>query len=211
MKKYEAMCGENVSETAKRMVKLAKKSNDRVKATFNGIGLVTGPNGKPSDITKFYHEEGERRSEAYRKSPRGIADAKRAEEESKIAAAALKEGILPFSLKDEAGWKLSVEKNQDGYGSGVTRFAARWANMMEAEMAKGKKLKDIADKMSHKADVEGITGFMYGCAVSILSQVWTHGEELRRWHNKETQIGTEGDKANETGGVLNPALLCVGA
>ena len=35
-------------------------------------------------------------------------------------------------------------------------------------------------------------------------------DRLRRWHNKATQIGTEGDKANETGGVLNPALLTIG-
>lgn len=209
MKKYEAMCGENVSETAKRMVKLAKKSNEQVKATFNGIGLVTRPDGKPEDITKFYHEERERRSKAYHNSPAGKAAAKHAEEANKIAEAALKEGILSFSLKDEAGWKLSVEKNQDSHGSGVIRYAARWANLMETEMAKGKRLKDVADKMSHNADVEGITGFMYGCAVSILAEVWKHGEELRRWHNKETQIGTEGDRANENGGVLNPALLCV--
>jgi len=210
MKKYEAMCGENVSQTAKNMVKLAKKSNDRVKATFNGIGLLTGPDGKPEDITKFYSEECERRSKAYHNSPAGKAAAKRAEEANKIAEAALKEGILPFGVMNRDGWKEAVEKNKDGYGSGVIRFAARWANLMETEMAKGKKLKDVADKMSHKADVEGITGFMYGCAVSILANVWKHGEELRRWHNKETQIGTEGDKANENGGVLNPALLCVG-
>jgi len=187
-----------------------KKSNDRVKATFNGIGLLTGPDGKPEDITKFYSEECERRSKAYHNSPAGKAAAKRAEEANKIAEAALKEGILPFGVMNRDGWKEAVEKNKDGYGSGVIRFAARWANLMETEMAKGKKLKDVADKMSHKADVEGITGFMYGCAVSILANVWKHGEELRRWHNKETQIGTEGDKANENGGVLNPALLCVG-
>lgn len=51
---------------------------------------------------------------------------------------------------------------------------------------------------------------MYGCAVSILSQVWIHGEELRRWHNLDSQIGTEGEKANESGGVLNPAVLNIG-
>ncbi len=53
-------------------------------------------------------------------------------------------------------------------------------------------------------------GFMYGTAVSILSQTWKHGEQLRRWHNKETQIGNEGDIANEKGGTLNPALLTIG-
>ena len=50
-----------------------------------------------------------------------------------------------------------------------------------------------AKEASHLADSEGITGFMYGCAVSMLAQCWKHGEELRRWHNKDTQIGTEGD------------------
>ena len=48
---------------------------------------------------------------------------------------------------------------------------------------------------------------MYGCAVSILFQVWEYGDELRRWHNLDIQIGDEGDKANKTGKVLNPALL----
>ena len=202
------MCGENINDTAKQMVKLAKKSNDRVKATFNGIGLVTGPDGRPEDITKFYRKECERRSKAYHNSPEGKAVAKRTKEANKIAEVK-KEGILPFGVMNPTVWKETVEKNKDGYGSCVARYAARWANMMETEMAKGKKLKEVADKMSHKADVEGITGFMYGCAVSILAKVWKYGEELRRWHNKDTQIGTEGDKANENGGVLNPALFCV--
>lgn len=210
MKTYEAMCGENVSTTAVNMVKLAKKTGERVKATFNGIGLVTGPKGNANDITKYYHEECERRSEAYSKSPAGKAAAKRAEEANKVAEAAVKEGILPFGVMNRAGWKETVEKNKDGYGSCVVRYAARWANLMETEMANGKKLKDVADKMSQKADVEGITGFMYGCAVSILAEVWKHGEELRRWHNIKTQLGKEGEKANESGGVLNPALLSVG-
>jgi len=48
----------------------------------------------------------------------------------------------------------------------------------------------------------GITGFMYGCAVNLLSQCWKHGEELRKWHNKE--YGHEGD------GVVNPAVFTIG-
>ena len=72
-----------------------------------------------------------------------------------------------------------------------------------------KNLEDVADATSQEADVEGITGFMYGCAVSTLSRCWKHGEQLRRWHNINTQLGNEGEKANESGGVLNPALLSV--
>lgn len=62
----------------------------------------------------------------------------------------------------------------------------------------------------YSSHTEGITGFMYGCAVSALAHFWAHGEALRRWHNLDTQIGTEGEKANESGGVLNPALLNIG-
>jgi hypothetical protein len=54
---------------------------------------------------------------------------------------------------------------------------------MEKKLAMGEKLEDIVDATSHEADVEGITGFMYSQAILILSQVWEHGEQLRRWHN----------------------------
>lgn len=51
---------------------------------------------------------------------------------------------------------------------------------------------------------------MYGCAVGMLAKAWKHGEDLRRWHNLKTQLANEGEKANEQGGVLNPALLRIG-
>ena len=47
----------------------------------------------------------------------------------------------------------------------------------------------------------------YGCAVSTLAACREHGEALRRWHNLRMQIDTEGARANESGGVLHPALL----
>ncbi|HAV61687.1 MAG TPA: hypothetical protein DCY13_04890 [Verrucomicrobiales bacterium] len=81
---------------------------------------------------------------------------------------------------------------------------------MEAKIAGGEKLEDIADSAGHEVDRRpgfGITGFMYGCAVGMIAKAWIHGEALRRWHNLKTQIGTEGEKANESGGVLNPALI----
>jgi hypothetical protein len=117
-----------------------------------------------------------------------------------------------MKLKDTEGWNKSVEVNKDDdYGAEITRYSEAWADLMEAEIAQGKTVAQCADETGSQADNNGgITGFMYGCAVGILSKVWEHGEELRRWHNLKTQIGTEGEKANESGGVLNPALLCIG-
>ena len=109
--------------------------------------------------------------------------------------------------KEYNDWK---EKNNDPYGAAAFRYAERWAELMETKMANGEKLSDIAEATSHEADDEGITGFMYGCAVVVLAKCWENGEELRRWHNIHTQIGNEGERANATGKVLNPALLNIG-
>lgn len=115
-----------------------------------------------------------------------------------------------MQVKDQAIYDDWEANNSDAYGACGFRYLEAWANLMEPRIAAGEKLQDIAEATSHEADTEGITGFMYGCAVSVLAQCWIHGEDLRRWHNKETQLGTEGDCANENGTTLNPALLYIG-
>lgn len=117
----------------------------------------------------------------------------------------------PPMERNEEKWQKGIDAQKgQGYGLACFTFAEYWARLMQKGISEGKQVKDIADECSRKADIPcGITGFMYGCAVSILADCWKHGEELRRWHNKKTQLGTEGDKANKNGGVLNPALLSI--
>ena len=88
--------------------------------------------------------------------------------------------ILEGREQDYKDW---LDKNTDSYGRGCFTYAERWAEMMEniIESSTDEPMKvivDNADRLSHEADVEGITGFMYGCAVSILSQCWKY----RRLH-----------------------------
>jgi hypothetical protein len=106
--------------------------------------------------------------------------------------------VLDQKVYDD--WK---EKNsKDLYGAGIFQYVEKWANLMETRIANGELVKDIADETSRQADEGiGITGFMYGCAVSILSQCWEYGEALRKWHNKEYNY--------EGNGVVNPAILTV--
>lgn len=110
------------------------------------------------------------------------------------------EGVK-LELKDAEGWNKSREANTDPYGKAALDYAEGWAKLMQVEISKGNKLIDVADKTSHELGFMGITGFMYGCAVNILSECWVHGEELRKWHNKEW--GHEGD------GVINPAVFTI--
>ena len=67
------------------------------------------------------------------------------------------------------------------------------------EIADGVPVAQAAQSTQYKADKQGITGYMYGCAVNILSGFWEYGEELQQWHNQQYEY---------TGGeVVNPAVL----
>ena len=110
-----------------------------------------------------------------------------------------------------------VEMNsEDGYSKGVVDYTERWAGLLERAIgtqtisnAIEHTIRSVAKDASHEADTDGITGFMYGCAVQALAHFWEHGETLRCWHNLDTQIRDEGEKANESGGVLNPAVMTI--
>lgn len=111
-------------------------------------------------------------------------------------------------LQDEYN-KYATLNSGDPYSNRVVTYAQEWADLMEPRLTAGESLKDIAKETSRTADTDGITGYMYGAAVSALAHFWAHGEELRRWHNLGTQLGTEGEQANKNGGTLNPALLTI--
>lgn len=122
-----------------------------------------------------------------------------------------------MNLKDVAIWNKGVDANTDPYGSAIFSYAKSWAELLEARIPESATSEQVASVIashakedSHKADTEGITGFMYGAAVSILSRCWIYGEELRRWHNLDTQLDTEGEEANKSGGTLNPAIMNIG-
>jgi len=108
--------------------------------------------------------------------------------------------------KEEA-YKDWYNNNSDPYGRGCFTYAERWAEMMEKAIEEQDKepmavIVENAERLSHEADTEGITGFMYGMAVSILAQTWEYGELLRKWHNKEYNYEGEG--------TVNPAIITVG-
>src|SRR5687768_17331938 len=101
----------------------------------------------------------------------------------------------PMTFLDEskaAEWLIGLENNEDPYGRACFRYASEWATRMERGMAADgvdtavpaaveKWIKANASRVSHEADTEGITGFMYGMGVNILANAWKWGEQLRRW------------------------------
>ena len=208
------MPGSHISTACKEAVEMARRDSCNMEFAFNEITLTATPDTDPEALAKSYSDECDRRHRAYIASPEYKArqeEAERKEREAKVAReAALVGAPEKMTLRDAEGWKKACDANKDGYGGAVMTYAERWARMMEARMAKGERLADIADECSHLADEEGITGFMYGAAVSTLAAVWIHGEALRLWHNLKYQLRDEGKRANDNGGVLNPACLSLG-
>jgi len=232
---FDVMAGSNITDTIAEAIVLSAKDDRLIRFEFNGVIVNVSPDSNPELINRDWSralrgyidknvgpnpnsvltdEETtndariESENERKRQKRQAEYDAK-----AKIHREAVEAKLInapSIELADENGWQKFKEANTDGYGGGVVIYAERWARLMQVEMTKGKNLEDVASATSQEADLEGITGFMYGCAISTLSQCWKYGEQLRRWHNIDTQLGDEGEKANESGGVLNPALLSIG-
>ena len=116
-----------------------------------------------------------------------------------------KSGEFPVKETAISDWETYKRVNSgESYGRGIIRYATTWVQYMEYLTKKyGMKMSEIWDRCSDLANVDGVTGFMYGAAASIISQVWQFGEEFRKCYNS---------KWNYSGaGTVNPAMLAVSA
>jgi len=191
--KIKGQLGEYIAEAAQRAINaFADNPDTEVVLVFNDVEVPVVAGMTAGDVSAEYSRiQGERHA-AYVASPEYEARQRTAEEAHRQKTARLTEVLSRASkhltLRDPAEWEKTVAANRDGYGGAVMEYAERWARAMEAEVAAGKSVADCAEDLSHLADTDGITGFMYGCAVSILAQVWVYGDDLRRWR-EQSRIG----------------------
>ncbi len=110
-------------------------------------------------------------------------------------------------IVDKVVWQKWVDDNPDPYGKCAVDVARKAMEILDAE--EDFDVHELLSRADREIDSGGLTGFLAGCAAQAIAQVHSRGEEFRRKWNENYQIGNEGDKANESGGVLNPALLNV--
>jgi len=106
-------------------------------------------------------------------------------------------------------WDKWVKNNYDPYGAACIDVARRVMKILDEEPGEFD-CHDTICRADKETDAGGITGFMAGVVASMVSRCHSRGEEFRLKWNLSNQIGNEGERANDSGGVLNPALLNVG-
>jgi hypothetical protein len=192
---YKPAAGEHISRACLEAVLLADKRKKAVKLVFNGTPVICtwgaswrySPQERAKRLEAAWVRLSRERHEAWLKSLKGRKARKALAEQATVkarytAGRALfaAEGILPITLKDAAAWERSVVVNEDDpLSHGITLYTSRWAHLMEAAMARGETLAGCARRTSHEADLIGLSGAAFWCAVNILSQVWAHGDDLR--------------------------------
>ena len=112
-------------------------------------------------------------------------------------------------ISDQATWDRCVENNKSDYGGCCVNVARRVMELLDEEPGDFD-CHEIICLADRDVQAGGITGFMAEAVASMVSKCHSRGEEFRRKWNLDTQIGDKGEKANKSGGVLNPALLNIG-
>lgn len=109
---------------------------------------------------------------------------------------------MQFKTEDlKNDFALKVTATHDFYAKGILSYTQRWADLCEQRAVDGVLTDAIIAQASDDADIDGITGFMYGYAVRFLWAYWIHGDQVALWHNRKYGIDTI------EGGIVNPAIL----
>jgi len=109
MLKYVPLVGENITETARKMILLANQKHNPVVAEFNDIELTAKPSVDTADnIVKFYQKESSRRAEEYRKSPEGQRAAQEAKERQQQLQAQMDEAMVELPGLDFSDYNTVI-------------------------------------------------------------------------------------------------------
>jgi hypothetical protein len=105
----------------------------------------------------------------------------------------------------------------DPYGFAGVEIVNAWAASAEEKIAAGMAPAQAFDEAQWIGSEAcgGATGFLMGCAASLLRQIWTRGPEFGVWWNQQHAGPDEASqeaakKAADEGRVANPALLTIG-
>ena len=209
MRILETYCGDQITPTIRRAIAIAVNDSDSVQFDFNGVTVAVeassdsdliyrdwqramsgylgekptiGPHPKRELSDEELTRDAEIQADNDARRAKRDAEASQLRERQSLALRGALGNAGTIRLRDAAAWASFVAANQEPYGARVVRYADEWARLMQVRIDNGETIAECAEELSRLADDDGITGFMYVAAVSILARCWAHGDELKAWH-----------------------------
>lgn len=224
--KLETYPGDQISRVATKAKEIATEKSNTVEFVFNEIVCMVDSNTNVSLLVRDYYnaflmewrqigpvylpeyspsiqqELEQKTKDREEKRDKKLKELRKKEAAEKEQFEESIKGV-DLELSDPEGWQKSREANGDSYGKCALDFAEGFAKLMQKDISNGKTVAQAYNDNQYKMGFLGITGFMFGAAVSTLTQTWKYGEELRRAHNKEFGL------PEDTKGVANPAVVSI--
>lgn len=86
-----------------------------------------------------------------------------------------------MNITNQGKWAEYKQANESQYGKDVMRLAEGWADAVEAKMAEGATLEDIAEEARRSVGIPGMSGEQVEYTVAALADCWEHGLQLQTW------------------------------
>lgn len=181
--KLSGSLGARISDIIVEMCQMATDSGQPITIdNLNGVNVTAQPGDNPDELYAKWGSGMDANAAAYRASPE-YAETQRKWAEKEAQKRAEYEDLIALAptepaWTDRAIWQTWVDANTDSYWAATIHYAHTWARLMESAVAAGETVAECADRLSHVANQDGITGAMHGFAVSMLVQAWVHGPAL---------------------------------
>ncbi len=175
MHTVEFGCGMHLAEVASLLVTAAAEHGE-ARGVFNEVALTATPDTDPDTIVAFYHQESNRRAEAWRNSPEGRAA--QAEREAELLAAqethdAKVRELASLDFGNEVAvldWLCAIQDATDHVGVAVAK-----AKVIDTFRAHGFEANVNCGKHFRPDDRENVFRWLVGQALDGLQSVAIHG------------------------------------
>ena len=178
MRELKIESHESYGDYLERVLFLARAFTQDVKGFVEDQSFVVGADDEIEDVRTLW-------SEAFKKSPSGIAVAqkKQAEAKAKRVENARVDGLVEreeIELLYPNAWEVARKNNQGCYNEAILDYASRWARLMQIEMREAgvtKLTKEIVLRTEETANNIGLKSQAYAVRVFLIA-VWIHGVDF---------------------------------
>ena len=146
------------------------------------IGPIIGPDFPEPDAATL---EKEAEVDAARRAQMELEYAAQREKDRKKKVETLRDAPV-LQVTDRKAWDDWHANNRDGYGDAIFRTADNWGRAMQKHLNEHEAISQKqAEQLLRDVDDEGITGFMFSAAKSMLQQLWIHGDLLTKVYEED--------------------------